>query len=65
MSNPTILITGASAGLGVAYAREYASHGWDIILCARRRERMEGVAKELVETYGVKTKWLNVALDAL
>jgi len=55
MSNPTILITGASAGLGVAYAREYAAHGWDIILCARRRERMEEVAKELVETYGVKT----------
>ena len=55
MSNPIILITGASAGLGVAYAREYASHGWDIVLCARRKERMEVVAKELVEEYGVKT----------
>ena len=55
MSKPTILITGASAGLGVAYAREYAAHGWDLILCARREDRMKTLAADLKELFDTKS----------
>ncbi len=51
MTRPTILITGASAGLGAALAREYASRGWDLVLCARRVAPMKALAKELKESF--------------
>jgi short-subunit dehydrogenase len=43
----TILITGASSGLGAEMARQFAVLGYDLALCARRTERLEALADEL------------------
>ena len=41
------LITGASAGLGVEFARQLSKRGYRLVLAARRKERLEELAKEL------------------
>ncbi|MFL6745626.1 MAG: SDR family NAD(P)-dependent oxidoreductase [Sphingomicrobium sp.] len=45
--NQVALITGASAGLGVEFARQLAKRGHRLVLAARRKERLEDLAKEL------------------
>jgi Short-chain dehydrogenases of various substrate specificities len=47
----TILITGASSGLGEGMAREFAKHGRNLALCARRTERLDALKQELEKTY--------------
>src|SRR5439155_22659165 len=45
--NKVALVTGASAGLGVEFARELSKRGHRLVLAARRKERLESLAKEL------------------
>jgi NADP-dependent 3-hydroxy acid dehydrogenase YdfG len=50
-----ILVTGASSGFGKAIATKFAAGGWNVILTARRKEKLEVLAKALETTYGIKT----------
>ncbi len=43
----TILITGASSGLGAEMARQFAALGYDLALCARRTEKLDGLKAEI------------------
>ena len=43
----TVLITGASSGLGLEFARIFASRGCDLILTARSEEKLREIASEL------------------
>lgn len=49
----TILITGASSGIGAGMAREFAQRGYNLAICARRMERLESLKQELESKYGV------------
>jgi short-subunit dehydrogenase len=44
----TILITGASSGLGAEMARQFAAKGYDLALCARRTERLDSLRAEIL-----------------
>lgn len=50
------LITGASAGIGVALAEELARGGTSLVLTARRKERLETLAQRLSSTYNINTE---------
>jgi short-subunit dehydrogenase len=51
MSKGTILITGASAGLGAEMARQFAALGYDLGLCARRTGRLEELRGEILAAH--------------
>jgi len=49
------LVTGASAGIGTEFARQVAQEGVNVILVARRKDRLEALGTELNAKYGVQT----------
>lgn len=57
------VITGASSGLGEVYARKLADRGWNLVLIARRQERLEALKRWLEASHGIEARVLVADLS--
>jgi len=55
------LVTGASAGIGAGIASELAARGHNVVLVARRKQRLDALAKDLVAKHGIRAE--TIACD--
>jgi short-subunit dehydrogenase len=63
MENKIAVITGATSGIGAAYATEFARRGYDLILTGRRKEIIERNGRQIHDTYGVEVHTLIAELS--
>jgi short-subunit dehydrogenase len=56
------VVTGASSGIGAVYADRLAKRGYDLLLVARRRDRLETLARQIAAKHGVKVDTLEADL---
>ncbi len=57
------LVTGASSGLGETFARQLARKGYDLVLVARRRDRLDRLAEEITKAGGARAEVLEADLS--
>ena len=63
-SHETVLITGASSGLGAEFARQFAARGASLVLVARREDRLTALAADLLEKHGTVSTVVPFDLSA-
>ena len=61
---PWALVTGASSGIGAEFVRQVAAHGLNVVLVARREERMNIIAREIERAHSIKTRVIVKDLSA-
>lgn len=62
MSASVALVTGATAGIGLEFARQYAARGFHVVLVARNEERLGETALTLTQEFGVTTETISADL---
>ena len=63
--NKTVLITGASSGLGKDFATLFAEKGYDLVLTARRKKNLEEIKNNLTNQFGIKAFIISCDLSDL
>lgn len=64
-TRPSVLITGASSGIGATYAERFARRGHDLILVARDKARLDALATRLEQAYGIAAETVQADLTEL
>ncbi len=59
---PLVMITGATSGIGLACAKAFAAKGYDLLLIARREQRLQQLGKELQGQHSIEVTTLTVDL---